>query len=232
MSKPFSWSWSRLKNWRTCPKRFYEIDVAKNYVEPEAGALKWGHEVHEALANRIAKGAPLPESMRDYDVWPQKMIALGKAGTRMLVENKLAMSQEFTPTRFFDADTWFRGVVDVLGIGNETAISLDWKTGGKISPEFEQLGLSAQLIFANYPKVNEVQTAYIWLGHTDDNGKVLTTKETYRRENMVPLWNELWPEINQMTEAHRTVTYPPNPSGLCKRHCPVVSCPYHGKGSR
>ena len=232
MTKPFSWSWSRLKNWRTCPKRFYEIDVAKNYTEPEAGALKWGHEVHQAMANRIARQAPLPEGMQDYDDWPQRMITLKSAGSHVLVENRLAMSKDFLKTGFFDQGTWFRGVVDVLAIGKETAISLDWKTGGNINPEFEQLGLSAQLVFANFPDINEVQTAYIWLSHTNDNGKVLTTKETYTRDNMLPLWNELWPEIKTMAEAHRTTTYPPKPSGLCKRHCPVVSCPYHGKGSR
>jgi len=49
--------------------------------------------------------------------------------------------------------------------------------------------------------------------------------------DMMPLWAGLMPEINQLAEAHRTTTYPPKPSGICVRHCPVTSCPYHGKGS-
>lgn len=231
--KAFSWSWSKLKNYRTCPKRHYEIDIAKNIREEESGALKWGHDVHEAMASTVGKGTPLPRTMQHLDEWPRKLLALKKNdGVPIKVEQKLAMSKDFKPTSFFDASTWFRGVVDVLGVGSQVAISIDWKTGGKIEPEFEQLGLSSQLVFAHYPEVEEVHTAYVWLGHTHDDGRAVTTRKTYTRDAMVPLWNGLLPEVNQMTEAMRTTTYPPKPSGLCIKYCPVVSCPYHGKGSR
>jgi hypothetical protein len=230
--KPFSWSWSKLKNYRSCPKRHYEIDLAKSVVEPESEPLKWGHDVHQAMANRIAKGTELPPTMQHYHEWPDRMLAVKKMGARMLVENKLAMSADFKPTSFFDASTWFRGVVDVLTFGVTRAGSIDWKTGGNVNPEYEQLGLSAQLIFAHYPEIEEVDSVYVWLGHTHDDGSAITTRKTYARDAMVPLWNGLMPEIAQMTEAYRTTTYPPKPSGLCKRHCPVESCPYHGKGSR
>src|SRR4029077_4175160 len=108
---------------------------------------------------------------------------------------------------------------------NRAAIALDWKTGGNVTPEFEQLGLFAQLIFAKYPEVDKVGAVYVWLGHDTHTLKI------YRRDEMVGLWNGLWPEIRILEEAHRTTTYPPKPSGLCKRHCPVTSCPYHGKGT-
>jgi hypothetical protein len=232
MTKPFSFSWSRLKNWRSCPKRYWEIDVAKNFSEPEADALLWGKQVHDAMAKRIDKGEPLPLTMQHYAEWPQKLVGLKDAGVKVLVENKLAMSQGFTATSFFDAATWFRGVVDVLLLTVRRAGSIDWKTGGSVNPEFEQLGLSAQLIFSHYPEVEAVDSVYVWLGHTHDDGSAVTTKKTYTRDGMVPLWAGLLPEINQLTEAHRTVTFPPKPSGLCVRHCVVTSCPYHGKGNR
>ena len=222
--KPFSWSWSRLKNYRTCPKRHYEVDIAKNYRE-ESEALTWGNQVHDALANRIAKKTPLPVTMQHFEDWGQRVSDKKQAGYKVLVENKLAMNQSFGPTSFFDNTTWFRGVVDVLMLSTISAVSLDWKTGGKIQPEFEQLMLSAQLIFAHYPSVEQVGARYVWLGHDQETTKV------YHRDQMAPLWNELWPTINAMTEAHRTTTYPPKPGGLCKRYCPVTSCPHHGKGS-
>jgi len=56
--------------------------------------------------------------------------------------------------------------------------------------------------------------------------------KVYKRDGMLPLWNDLNPELAAMLEAWRTTTYPPKPSGLCMRYCPVTSCPYHGKGSR
>ena len=54
--KPFSWSWSKLKNFRTCPKRHYHVDIAKDFKEDDSEDLLWGNEVHEALAKRIGKG--------------------------------------------------------------------------------------------------------------------------------------------------------------------------------
>lgn len=231
--KPFSWSWSKLKNYRTCPKRHYHVDIAKEFKEEESDSLKWGNEVHDAMAKRCGdKQVPLPPMMQHYGQWPQTIDKLRASGLTIKVEQKLAMSEKFTPTSFFDAATWFRGVADVLGLATSSALTVDWKTGNKIQPDFEQLGLSAQLVFAHYPQVNSVSAIYVWLGHTNDDGTDCITQKTYTRDGMVPIWNDVWPWVKQMTEAHRTVTYPPKPSGLCVHYCPVTSCPHHGKGTR
>ena len=225
--KPFSWSWSRLKNFRTCPKRHWHVDIQKEFKD-ESEALTWGNEVHDAMAAWVSKGTPLPKTMVHYADYATGIIALKAKGWEVKVENKLAMSQAYKPTSFFDSATWFRGIIDVLAISpsGRRALMFDWKTGGTIKPEYEQLGLFAQLVFAHYPDVDQVATVYIWLGHDDE------TIELYRRDGMLPLWNGLDPMIKTMVEAWRTTTYPPKPSGLCKNYCPVTSCPYHGKGSR
>jgi len=227
--KPFSWSWSKLKNYRTCPKRHYEIDLSKNVKEPESEPLKWGNLVHDSMAKYIHNGIDLPPMVQRYQAWPENVRRFGKIpGVDVTVENKMAIDKEFRPTSFFDAGTWFRSVIDVkiiLPPVYKAAITIDWKTGGSVNPEFEQLALSSQVIFANYPEVDEVASIYVWFGHDTQ------TIKSYKRTDMVPMWNDLWPMINEMAEAYRTTTYPPKPSGLCKNHCPVVSCPYHGKGS-
>ena len=56
--KPFAWSYSRLKNFEVCPKRHYEIDIAKNIKEEESEALLWGNTVHRSCADRLSKGTP------------------------------------------------------------------------------------------------------------------------------------------------------------------------------
>jgi len=222
--KKFTWSWSRLKNYRVCPKKHYHVDIAKEFPEPDNEVLVWGNQVHAAMAARIEKGTKLPLMMEHYDEWPANLAALKGQGMEVKTEQKLAMSEAFRPTSFFDNATWFRGVADVLATAETTAITVDWKTG-QIKPDAEQLALNAQLIFSHYPKVELVETIYVWLGNDDH-----TTKR-FSRADMLPLWSGLMPEINQLAEAHRTTTYPPKPSGICVRHCPVISCPYHGKGS-
>ena len=224
--KKFTWSWSKLKNYRTCPKKHYHVDLAKEFTEEDSDALHWGDQVHKAMAARIDKGTPLPPMMEHYDDWPTKLMASRDAGWTVKTELKLAMSETHRPTSFFDNATWFRGVADVLAIAplGNAALSVDWKTG-QIKPDAEQLALNAALIFSHHPKVDLVDTIYVWLGNED------YTRQRYGRADMLPLWAGLMPEINQLAEAHRTTTYPPKPSGICVRHCPVVSCPYHGKGS-
>ena len=219
--RKFSWSWSKLKNYRSCPKRHYEIDLSKRVKEDESEALKWGHAFHEAMAKRIARGTPLPPTLSRYEKWPAML-----AEKNVKVELKLAMDEQFQPTEWFGDTTWFRGVVDVLGLASPSALAIDWKTGGKIEPEFEQLGLNAQLIFAHHPDIDTVNTVYQWQQHNAE------TIKTYTRDDMLPLWNKLLPEVRQMEEAARTLTYPPKPSGLCIKYCPVVSCPHHGRGTR
>jgi len=225
--KPFTWSWSRLKNFRTCPKRHWHVDIQKDFKEAESDALTWGNEVHDAMAKRIAKDVQLPRTMEHYEEWPQRITALKKAGYKTLVENKLAMNKDYRPRAFFDGDVWFRGVLDVITLlpQQRAALVFDWKTGGQIKPDFEQLGLFAQLVFAHYEEIDQVASIYVWTGHDDYTLKV------YKRDGMLPLWNDLNPELAAMLEAWRTTTYPPKPSGLCKHYCPVESCPYHGKGT-
>lgn len=230
MPKNFAWSWSRLKNFRTCPKRSYHTDITKEFKD-DSEALRWGDELHKAIAERIAHGVVLPPTMSRFEDWAAHVGTFKNGGAIkgvIKVENKLAMDEQFRPTSFFDNSTWFRGVVDVLidlSPARREVVTIDWKTG-KVHPEFEQLALSAQLVFAHYPEVDKVLALYAWLGNDD------FTKIIYRRDEMVPLWNRLWPEINVMKEAHRTTTYPPKPSGICVSYCPVTSCPHHGRGSR
>ena len=222
--KAFSWSYSRLKNFRTCPKRHYHVDIAKDFKEEESEHLMWGHEVHEKLAHAISKQHPSPAEHGDYQDWVDGVSKLRGMGFKIMTENKLAMSEDFKPTSFFDNETWFRGVVDVLAVREPYAISFDWKTG-RIIDDIEQLALSSSLIFAHYPKVEEIAATYIWLA--DDT----ETIETYKRDGMLPTWNAVLPQVKVMAEAARTMNYPPKPSGLCKRYCPVSSCPHFRKGS-
>ena len=224
MTKPFSFSWSRLKNFRTCPKRHYHCDLAKDVKEEESTALKWGHEFHEAMAKRISIGQQLPKTMSDR--WPGLLRQRLEEGVDVKVELQLAMDEKFQPTPWFDQRTWFRGVVDVLAIDGmgRYAVALDWKTGGKIQPDMEQLALNAQLIFV-HENIDTVHTAYQWSQFND------VTLNTYKPEDMVPLWGRLLPEVKKMEQASIDMNYPPKPSGLCIRHCPVTQCPHWGKGS-
>jgi hypothetical protein len=222
--KPFAWSFSRLKNFEVCPKRHYEIDLAKNVKEPEGEQLVWGNHVHGALAARCGpQRTPLPsEFPPHYEAWAVRVI--GNGGD-IEVEQGLAMSKNFTSVGNFDADVWLRVKADFIRVVGDIALTVDWKTG-KILEDSVQLALTAACIFAKYPHVKAVRASYVWLKEDCESS------ETFYREDMPAMWRSIWHRIEAMETAHKHVNYPPTPSGMCLKWCAVKSCPHNGKSTR
>lgn len=221
MPKPnpsFVWSYSKLKNYEVCPKRHYNIDIAKTFKEDESDQLKWGNEVHKALAARIAHGKQLPKSMEAYEDWVLKVT---KGDAKTLVEQKLALREDFSPCGYFDSKVWYRGVADVLRITDRVATAIDWKTG-KILEDSVQLALMAACVLAAYPSVQVVRTAFVWLAED------CKTTEDYNRESISKMWRHIWPRIEALKSANLSQDFPPKPGHLCRKWCPVTSCPHHG----
>jgi hypothetical protein len=216
--KPFAWSYSRLKNYETCPKRHWHCDIVKDVKEEESDQLLYGNMLHSAMAKRISEGVPLPKGYDEYEDWAVKVLT-GEG--KVLVEQKLALNKDFGATSFFARDAWFRGVGDVIKIIGPVALVLDWKTG-KIVEDSQQLALMAACVFAHHPEVMKVRSEFIWL--KDD----ATTRADFTREGMSAVWASLWPRLQALEQAHNTTTYPAKPGGLCKRYCPVSQCPHHG----
>lgn len=221
--KPFAWSFSKLKNFETCPKKHYEVDLQRNYQE-ESTHLTWGNEVHKALENAVKKISPLPIEMKSYSKYVQSVL---NAHGKVEVEKQYALDRNFVPVSWFDKQAWYRGKADVVLINGENALAIDWKTG-KVSKDSVQLMLMAQCIFAHNPQVKRVRTMYVWLQFPDAEPVI----EDYDRQEVANAWIGLLLRVKLMEEAYNTQTYPPKPSGLCRKHCPVVSCPHHGKGAR
>lgn len=222
--KEWSWSYSKLKNFDTCPKRHYEIDLAKNYAEESVpgGPLDWGNAVHRALAAAIMRTAALPDDMKMFQVWVDRVLA---GPGQLFVEQKYAITRDFQPTTYFARNVWYRGIGDVVRIYRDVALILDWKTGKPLEDPV-QLMLMAQCLFSHFPQVVRVRSEYVWL--KDES----TTPEVFDRQEVADQWRSLLPRVTALETATKAQLFPPKPSGLCKRHCVVTSCPFHGKGPR
>lgn len=236
MAKEWSWSFSKKKNFDTCPKRYYETDILKNFQE-DSEQLTQGNAVHKALAGAcllgagIASsgsgrdaviGAPLPEVYSYMKKWVD---VVTKSPGTLRVEEKYALTRDFQKTAYFAPNVWYRGICDVLKLNGNHATALDWKTG-KVGHNSVQLMLMATCIFVHYPQIETVKTRFIWLAED------CTTRDVWERATIMKEWTSLIPEINAMEAATKTLTFPPKPGALCRKWCPVTSCPFHGKGSR
>lgn len=219
MAKEWAWSYSKLKNYRTCPKRHYEVDVQKNFTE-DSEQLTWGNSVHTALANAVGKGEPLPPAMSIYKKHVDACLAM--PGTN-LVEQKYAMSRFFEPQPYFGPKVWFRGIADYLNMQGNFATAKDWKTG-KIKHDSEQLMLMAACIFVHHPEIEKIKTEFIWLQED------AVTDDTWDRAALRTELIRIIPEVDGMEAAYKALTFPPKPGKLCRKWCPVTSCPFHGKG--
>ena len=248
-SKPFAWSYSKLKNYETCPKRTYHLDWMRDVKEPESDALLWGNTLHDVLAKAIGADdndqrnprdmidyAPLPEAYAPYKPWVDRITGARAHGAQVIAEKGLAINREFKPTAWFDSNSWFRAKIDAMVIAKDGqhAATWDWKTGNKVD-DSPQLMMSAITMFARYPSLQAIRAEFVWLkgyNPTDPFNADHYTRKTYTRQGMGDMWSSIAPRVERLSRAYTSRDFPANPSGLCKKWCPVTSCPHNGKGSR
>lgn len=218
----FTWTYSKLKNVEDCPRRHYELDIARNYRDDDSEELKWGNYVHDQLA-KACTGGTLPGELAPYQRWVDRVRAW--SGGTLLVEQKYAITKNFEKANWKAPAVWMRAIADVVYVEPPIAITLDWKTG-KVLDNPVQLGLVAQCIFSNFPDVQMVAAEYVWLKEET------TTSENFKRADMRYLWSKVLPRVTAYEQRVLSKTFEPKPGGLCMRYCPVTSCPFHKKGTR
>jgi hypothetical protein len=209
-----AWTYSQLDSFESCPKKFYHLKVARDFVDPPTIHTDWGIKVHSAMEEYIKAGTPLPEGMEH---WSSIIEKIAKLPGEKLTEHKMALDKAFQPADWGNA--WTRGIIDLVIIHGEKAVVLDYKTG-KRKPS-EQLDLYANYMFAHFPQVKSVVTTYVWLKE-----KRLDRKKVDRSQS-AELWQAMLPRIAKLESAHRRDSWPERPSGLCNGWCPVTSCKFN-----
>lgn len=213
-----SHSFSAIKMYENCPKRYYHQRVLKEVKDQGGEATIWGERVHKFLEDRLAKATELPQEVARYDPLCQSIVKLAIGG-ELLVEQQLTLNVALEPTSWFSKDAWMRSIVDVLVIRGDEAIMFDWKTD-KRRPDFSQLELFALQVFKHYPEVKRVRTAFVWLKDLSMD------HETYTRDNEPELWARLMNKVVRIEKSLETDNWPAKPSGLCN-WCPCKNfCEY------
>jgi hypothetical protein len=217
---PFTWSYSRLKNFETCPKREFHYGIQRDVVEPETDQLREGNALHAAFDARIKHGTELPLGMGHHEALLARIVG---APGQTYSEQKLAITSSFLPAGYFGKGVWFRTVIDAAKVNNDVASVFDWKTG-KPSEDITQLQLMSATMFHHMPKLQRVRAALMFVNHNH------VERAEFVREDVTEIWSEILPRVKKLEQARNDMEYPPKPSGLCKKYCAVLSCPYHGRG--
>jgi len=214
------WSYSRISSFENCPKQFYHTTVLREYPFEETEAMRYGTEFHKAAEDFIRDGTPISAKF----AFAQPMLdALAARPGLKVTEQKLGLTAELKPCGFFDKDVWFRGIVDLTIVEDETCYIVDYKTG-KSSRYADpgQLELMALTVFAHRPEVKEIRAGLLFVIADD------FVKATYHRNKRKELWLKWLAKYDGMDKAFESGVWNPKPSGLCKRHCPVKQCPHNG----
>jgi len=201
------WSFSRLNTFENCPKRFYYQYIEQQYHEPPQEHLQWGTHVHEELEKRMRDKTSLPLPLQKHEHYMQTFEKAGDGG-RILVEQKLALTEDLQPVPMEHPDAWCRGIIDLAIIKDNKALIVDYKTG-KMKNDFTQLHLFAKLLTAKYPFVEQVMCQYLWLKFNK------ATKDTVDVEKIEKKWGKIKERADRMMEAVKHDKFPERPSGLC-----------------
>ena len=212
MTVKLAHSFSALKMYENCPKRYYHQRITKDVKDSVGEATLYGERVHKNLEDYLKTGAALPDdSVKLQPLCDTFRTSAGDGG--FFVEQEYTLNKDLQETGWWDADAWLRFKLDVLVVrDNGTAIVADWKTG-KRRPDFDQLEMFALAVFSFWPAVNKVTSVFVW---TKENAM---DKETYKREHIDDMWTRLLTRINRVEKSLETDVWPAKPSGLC-RYCP------------
>ena len=204
--------------YENCPKRYYHQRIRKEVQDKGSDATIYGERIHEALEHRLESKVNLPKESEGYEVLCRGIEKTARGGT-LLVEQKLTLSEDLTPTGWWDGDAWVRSILDVLVLHNDTAVVMDWKTG-KRRPDFTQLELFALQVFSHFPDIDKVKSSFLWLKDMQMDSKI------YYRDELGSMWGSLLQRISRIEQSLAHDKWPPKPSGLCN-YCPAKNiCEY------
>lgn len=216
-----AWSYSSIKTFDQCPKKYYHLRVAKDVKDEPGEAADYGTAVHEAAELFIKDGTPIPEK---FGYMKPVVESLAKIEGTKHTELKLGVRKTdsgYEPCGFFDKDVWWRGIVDLAIINGSTAHMIDYKTGKNAKyADPKQLDLMAGALFVHYPDLMMIKSALLYVVSNEFIPKVhvrtekstyLATFETELMRLKVAMENDVWNAK----------------SGPLCGWCPVVQCEHH-----
>ena len=216
-----TWSYSSIKTFAQCPKKYYHLKVAKDVQDSAGEAALYGTEMHKAAEDYIKLGTPLPAKFTFLQPF---MNAVSQLPGEKHCELKMGIKKvdgRYVACDFDDPDYWWHGIADLLAIDGYKAYSMDYKTGKNAKyADPKQLDLVAYAIFLHFPKVMLVKSAlaFVVSGEFVKKQHLATERSDYIR-----VFDR---ELEQLEVAHESGVWNAKTSGLCK-FCPVKQCEHY-----
>ena len=206
-----SHSYSSIKLYEQCPYRYFRQRIAKDVIDEGGEASKHGERIHTFLEQRLL-GEDLPQEIAHYEPLCVSVEGIAKGG-ELHIERELVLTENLTPTSWWESDAWLRSKLDILILKDSEAVVMDWKTG-KRNPDFFQMDIFAAQVFKHFPEVKTVKSVLVWLKTMEMD------VETYKRSKSNEIWADIMKKIRRIYMSVEHDNWPMRPSGLC-RFCPA-----------
>jgi len=220
--KTVTWSHSALKDFEGCARRYHEVKVLNKYPFQETEATHYGKEFHTAAELYIRDGTPLP---KQFSYAQEVLDALLAKPGRKLCEYEMGIMPDLQPCSFNEKKRWVRGIADLLIIDDDnlTATVVDYKTGNNRYPDLDQLKLMSMMVFKHFPHIRRVKSALLFVVKND------MVKSSMALDDADAEWWKYRERVAKLEQCFDTGVWNPKSSGLCRAHCPVITCEFNGK---
>ena len=216
-----TWSYSSIKTFDQCPKKYYHLKVAKDVKDTGSDATVYGQEVHKAAEDYIKFGTPIPAKFKFIE---PTVAAFNNIPGEKHTELKLGVKKTdagYEPCGFFDKDVWWRGIADLLIIDRGRGWLVDYKTSKSAKyADPKQLDVMAGALFVHYPELKTIKSA---LAYVVSNEFIPKIHAAGQRDEYLATFHD---ELDRLEHAELSGVWNPKSGPLCG-WCPVVECEHH-----
>jgi hypothetical protein len=214
----FSWSYSSIKTFQQCPKKYYHLKVAKDVKDEGSEATIYGQELHKAAEDYIQTDTPLPPQ---FGFMQELLDSLKKIPGEKHCELKLGIAKrdgKYVACDFFAKDVWWRGIADLVIINGDTAYSVDYKTSKNAKyADTKQLDLVASALFTHFPQLKTIKSGLLFVISKD------FIKKDHNSDFRTAYIEHFSFDLMRIETATKTGTWNAVSGPLCG-YCPVKTC--------
>lgn len=215
-----AWSYSSLKTFQQCPRKYYHTKVAKDVKDSDTQATLYGKSVHSAAEEYIRDGVALPPQ---FGYLEPMLEQLKEIPGEKHCELRLGLTEDLEPCDFFADNVWWRGIADLVIIDKEKklAYSVDYKTSKNARyADIKQLDLVATALFKHFPEVERIKSALMFVVSNE------FVRAVHKPENIEIYLEKPKQDLNRLTTAFKNDVWNAMSGPLC-RFCPVRQCEHN-----
>ena len=152
--------------------------------------------------------------------------SLQKKKGKKYCEVRMGLTEDLQPCKFSAKEVWWRGIADLIIVDDTKAWVIDYKSGRSAKyADKGQLELMALSVFSYLPKIETINAGLLFVVSKH------LIKQVYTRAQSALLWDKWISNYKKMEIAYTKGVWNARPSGLCRRHCPVIECIHNGSNN-